>query len=80
MVALEREHAIAGDQVEITSTGGVDQVTAIAADPRAVESERSQDPTHLRVDITVIESHFLAGAGADKLCNPRNLVLGHGQA
>ena len=75
-----RAQSMSESKLADTSTGGIDQMTAITADPTAVESERSQDPSHLRVQITVIECHLLAGAGADQLCNPGNLVLGHGRA
>ena len=41
MVAAEREHPVARDQVEIALTVGVDQMRPIAADPRAVETRGS---------------------------------------
>ena len=62
VVAAEREHAVAGDQVEVAVAVGIDQVGAIAADPRPVEPERPQDPPHLRVEVAVVERQLLADA------------------
>ena len=54
MVAPEREHPVAGDQIEITPTLGIDQMRSVAADPGPVEPERAQDAPHLRVEITIL--------------------------
>ena len=67
VVAPDREHAVAAEQVQVALAGGVDQVRPLAADPGPVEAERPQDPPHLRVQIAVVERHLLAGALGEHL-------------
>ncbi len=67
VVAPDREHAVAAEQVQIALPVGVDQMCALAARPYLVESERAQDPPHLRVQIAVVQRHLLACTGAEDL-------------
>ncbi len=71
VVAPDREHAIAAEQVEVALAALVDQVRALAAAPRLVEAERPQDPAHLRVQEAVVQLHLLAGAAGDDLSDGR---------
>ncbi len=72
VVAPDREHAIAAEQVQIALTGGVDQMRALAPRPRSVEPERAQDPAHLRVQVAIVERHLLTRARLDQFTHAGN--------
>src|SRR6185437_14967888 len=69
VVAADREHAVAAEQVEVALAALVDQVCALAPAPGLLEAERTQDSPHLRVQVTVVERHLLAGAGGQQLAD-----------
>ena len=80
MVAPDREHAIAPEEVQVALSGGVDQVRALPPGPHLVEAQRAQDPSHLRVQETVVEDHLLAAAGVEDLAYGRRRGVGHEQS
>ena len=75
MVAADREHAVAAEEVQVALAVRIDQVGAVAADPHLVEAERAHDAPHLRVQIAVAERELLARAGAQDLLDRRNALL-----
>ncbi len=76
VVAPDREHAVAPEQVEVALAGRVDQVRALAARPGTVEAERAQDSPQLRVQVAVVQGELLAGARLDQLTHAEGR-LGH---
>ena len=59
VVAAEREHAVAAEQVEVTIAARVDQLGALGRHPAAVEVERAQHPAELRVEVPVVQRELL---------------------
>ena len=72
MVASDREHAVAAEQIEVAIALGVDQMGALPRDPALVEPERAHDPPELRIEIGVVERHLLAGAAGEDLADRRD--------
>ncbi len=77
VVAPDREHAVAAEQVEVALAVGVDQVRALAAGPHAVEAERPQDAPHLGVQVAVVERHLLAAPRRQDLAHAAQRHLLH---
>ena len=77
VVAPDREHAVAAEQVEVALAVGVDQMRALPSAPHLVEAQRAQDPPHLRVQIAVVERHLLAAASIEDLLHAGRGLAGH---
>ena len=67
VVAPDREHAIAAEQVEVALAPGRRSGARPRRPPTPVEAERAQDPPHLRVQVAVVELELLAPAGGEDL-------------
>ena len=59
VVAPDREHAVAGEHVQVALAALVDQLRALGAAPAAVEAQRAHDAPELRVQMAIVERQLL---------------------
>jgi hypothetical protein len=68
VVAAEREHAKAAQQVEVAVAGGVEKIGALGAHVVSGAAEHAQDPHELRIEVILVQLHSVGVACLKQVC------------
>ena len=68
MIAPQREHPEAAQQIEVTVALGVEQVGSLGAHVIDGEAERAQDPNQLRIEMALEQRELIGAPLLDQLC------------